>query len=113
MDVFLLISSNATVFAFGRLSKCFRSGEIFGLETLELLERLERLEQASLRCVQAMEDLNPQVKRKILSDYPKRFYEFEASQFAQRHYSFWERLSRSITGPATISQHCLRYARVS
>jgi hypothetical protein len=64
------------------LSACFRAGK--RLEPLERLERLEQaplveqlepLEQASLRCVQAMEGLGPQVKRKILSDNPRRFHE--------------------------------------
>ena len=57
------------------LSECFRTGEIFASKQLELLERLERLEQAPLRCgFKAMEGLNAQVKRKILSDNPRRFY---------------------------------------
>ena len=54
---------------------------------LELLERLKRLEQdfsqsngwnhwnrLLLGVFKAMEGLNPQVKRKILSDNPRRFY---------------------------------------
>jgi len=47
---------------------------------LELLERLERLEQASLSGVfNAMEWLDPQVKREILSDIPDDSTGFEAS----------------------------------
>jgi hypothetical protein len=42
---------------------------------MELLKRLEPLEQASLvGMFKAMEGLDPQVKCKILSDNPRRFY---------------------------------------
>ena len=63
------------VFMFGRLSECFVVLERSSAsKQLELLERLEPLEQASLAVFKAMEGLNPQVKRKILSDNPRRFY---------------------------------------
>jgi hypothetical protein len=55
-------------------------------ERLELLERLTRLEQASLvergtigtgfsSVCSKRDELDPQVKRKIFSDNPRRFYE--------------------------------------
>jgi hypothetical protein len=64
-----------------RLSECVRTGEISGPETigtigtagtigtgffLDVLNAISRFK--------AMESLNPQVKRKILSDNPRRFY---------------------------------------
>jgi hypothetical protein len=63
---------------------------------LELLERLERLAQASLRCVQSEWGLNLQVKRKILSDNPRRFYKnLKHHSLPQKNYFFLERLNRA------------------
>jgi hypothetical protein len=92
-----------------RLSECFRAGE-----RLELLERLERLEQAPLvkrwnhwnrllsGVFNAMEGLTPQVKRKILSDNPRRFYgdlKHHSLEVADQIFEFATYWS---------SQHCLR-----
>jgi hypothetical protein len=48
------------------------------LEQASLLERLETLEQVSLMCLQSDGRLDPQVKRKILYDNPRRFYRIES-----------------------------------
>ena len=53
-----------------------------------------------------MEDLNPQVKRKIRSDNPRRFYGHHS--LTKRHQCLWEateQVFRFATGPATIRQH--------
>ena len=76
---------------------------------LELLERLEPLEQASLR-FKTMEDLNPQIKKKILSDNPRRFLRFPIGRFERLEQSavverlervavIGERLNRSLDLP--------------
>jgi hypothetical protein len=54
-----------------------------------------------------MEGLNPQVKRKILSDNPGRFYRIlKHHSLPKGHYSFWEPLNSSLdlvfARPATI-----------
>jgi hypothetical protein len=71
------------------LSECFRTGEIFGLETIGTIGTAGTIgtgfflgvrmrdtssELNAISRFKAMEGLNPQVKRKILSDNPRRFY---------------------------------------
>jgi hypothetical protein len=69
-----------------RLSECFRTGEIFGLDTIgtagtigtgfffAVRVRDTSSELNAISRFKAMEGLNPQIKRKILSDNPRRFY---------------------------------------
>jgi len=53
-----------------------------------------------------MEGLNPQVKRKILSDNPRRFYlDLNHPSLLKRYYFSWDRLNRVFRFAIYRSSH--------
>jgi len=69
------ILPRVAVFMYGRLSECFRAGEIFGFEKIGTIGTAGTVGTGFfLGVFKAMEGLNPQVNWKIASNDPSRFY---------------------------------------